>query len=152
MIFKGGKNSGSMSEGQVPERLADKAVAFGQHIVSLEEALAEAQQQINDLERRARLAEDRVEALGKETRQLKHERDDFQRRWLTTQTKLQTAGSIILDAISETPVEEKYRARPSNMRAVEKALATKQALDPGETSPTMPAFLAAGPREHEESK
>lgn len=143
MIFKVSQNTPVP-----PEKLSEKAVAFGQHIVELEEALAQAREQLTLLNQRSTAAEQKVAELREEKNELRRERDTFQKLWLETQTKLRTAGSIILDAIApeNLPPTEKFRARPASMRAVDKALNARASEPASAEVATIPAFLAAGPK------
>ena len=119
-----------------PQKMSDKAVAFGQHIVDLEEALTKARMQIDDLTRRTRSAEDTIKNLRTEKTELRERADDYQRRWIETQTKLRTAGNIILDAIAQDPAE-RYQPKPAIMRGVEKALG----LQAEQEARAIPEFL-----------
>jgi chromosome segregation ATPase len=131
-------------------QMREKAIAFGNHIAELEEQLDEARQQIGDLDRRAKMAEAQVAQLTDEKMELRRERDDFQKRWLECQTKLKTAGNIILDAIKDAP-EERYRPKPQALRAVEKALATRQSMESGvQGTAEIPAFLQRSDEEPRE--
>jgi chromosome segregation ATPase len=144
------------------ERIRDKAIAFGNHIAELEEQLEAAREQIGDLDRRAKLAEAQVEQLREhyervrrewddERSRLKAERDRDHDKWTRTLATLRSSASLILDAMKEEP-EEKYRPRPSTIRAVEKALATRQALADPEAAAPPPVFLTRRPDAEPESQ
>ena len=136
---------------QAQQRLSEKAAAFGQHIVDLEEALTAAQGEIATLDRRAKLAEGEREQLRESLKLAVRDKDYYQKVWLETRAKLKSAASIILDAMREdedNPIDT-YRPSPSSVRAVAKALGTRF---PEQDEKALPDFLAAGPREEQGEK
>lgn len=130
--------------------LSEKAMAFGQHIVELEEALTAARDQISDLDIKLRRAEAERDQFRDELKLAKKDKDYFQRMWYTTKAKLKSSASIILDAMRDEDEEDKYRPSPMSVRAVEKALATTRSLNDGGVQAPLPGFLASGPKENAE--
>ena len=146
-----------VSDVERKQRISEEAAAFGQRIFDMEEDAAAARRQVAELQQRASLAEaqlarikeehgdDRAE-FKKRLDALQSQRDEYFTMWKETQTKLRTAGNIILDAIAEHSETERFRPKPASMRAVEKALATRDAMEDPDAQRVVPDFIMAGPK------
>lgn len=104
----------------VPRRqLSEAAALAAQHVIDLEHELDEARKACNEWRHRAERAEATCENLHDEIRDLKYERDRYQRHAIELITKLRMSAAIIVEAMNHPftqEVKKKEEAPPDEQR------------------------------------
>lgn len=84
-------------------KISEAAAAAAQHVIDLEAANAELTGQVAQTKNLLQLAEERNAVLAAELLKVKLEGEYHQQRCIEIETKLRTAGAIILDCLKVTP-------------------------------------------------
>jgi hypothetical protein len=108
------------------KQMSDIAARAAQHVFDLEEANERLVRELAETKNHFHLSEERNKELSADLRSVRLEMEFYQRRFIEVQTKLKTAGSIILDAMKEpadsrgvVTIAEALASRKSDIEEIE---------------------------------
>lgn len=114
--------------------LSEEASNFAQTVINLQNENTQLHSATQHLEGELTLAHTTIDKLEREIDDLKHQLDYYKTRTIQIETKLTTAGQIILDVLRPSPAQERADEALEHTHAID-AIAASLQLDPPLTPP-----------------